>query len=379
MGRENLIILRQKIALFTEREIIHREDSCSLEEFPLDIWNKMGKEGFLGLNLPQKYGGGGYDHLSIVVAGEELVRRGCSLGLALSWLLHLGTANFLILSFGNERQLDEYLSHLANGRITVSLAYGEPTSGGNPKNLKTLARRQGESYILNGEKFYLTNGPIADLFIVFAITGEEGHKKRLTAFLVPKNTQGLSLTNSIDVKFLNPSPHCGLKMENCLVPRSSVLGKEGWAYEEMLKPWREYEDVYMMGPIIGGMERELVLLVNIMKNQEGALTDELTSGLGELQAILQALRVIAYEAAGMMDSSMHHPEFPGLLLSFRIIARQFQSLFNHVMLKSGIKENAELVQLTGGINSFLNIAKNLMFLKQKKLGKEAITDFYSNR
>ena len=222
MGRGDLITLRQKIANFAEREIIPRVDPPSQEKFPAQIWNKMGQEGFLGFNLPAKYGGGGYDHLAIVVTGEELVRHGCSLGLAFSWLLHLGTAYFLILRFGNERQLEEYLSQLAKGRITVSLAYGEPSSGGNPKNLKTFACRQGESYILNGEKFYLTNGPIANLYVVFAITGEEGHKKRLTAFLVPKNTPGLSLTNLIDVKHLNPSPHCGLKLANCMVPREAV-------------------------------------------------------------------------------------------------------------------------------------------------------------
>jgi len=357
--------LRAKIAGLIKNEAAGRSSASSRSSFPLEFWHSMGRTGLLGLSIPKEYGGGGGSHLSVVAVGEEFVRQGFSLGLALSWVVHLGIARFMLLGFGNENQLEKYLVKMAGGKETAAIAYGEP--GG----IRTWARREGDSYILNGEKNFITNGPLAGVYLVFAVTGQRDDRKRLTVFLVPQGTRGLVLTEPFDVNYLSPSPHCGLKLENCAVPCSCILGEEGRAHEDMNKPWREQEDTYMTGVILGGMDRQLTILAGLIRDSKVSdLSDEQARDLGQLQALFYTLRVIAYEAAGLLDCGKSYPEFPFLLASFRSLGLQFQTLYQDLLQKSGVEESPELAWLTGGIRALLNIAKNIMPAKQKKLGRE---------
>ncbi len=118
----------------------------------------------------------------------------------------------------------------------LCFAVSEPQTGAHPKYLKTTAKLLGDQYILNGQKTYLTNGPIADMFIVVAITGEVDSRKSFSAFLVPKDTTGLTIT-SMELPFLKPAPHGTLMLENSPVPAKNVLGKEGRAFQDMVEPF----------------------------------------------------------------------------------------------------------------------------------------------
>ena len=371
--KENLITIREQVAHFSEQNIACRGDLHTMDGFPFDIWHKMGQEKLLGLNLPEAYGGLGGNYLSTVVAGETLVRRGHNMGLALSWLVHLIVSRFLVMGFGNDEQKERYLRDLASGRITASLSASEKGIGAHPKQLKTSGNRQDDLFVLNGEKTYLTNGPIADLFIVLAITGVDADRNRFTSFIVPKETEGLSITRQIDFGFLQPSPHCEIKLNDCSVPVSNILGREGFAYEDMIGPFREKEETCLMGPTIGGMERQIELLLNLIRRQGVNSIDELKRDLGELRFFLDTLRIMAYEAGSMLDSGADHPEFVSLLLSFRNLSGHFQSLFKGIMSRPKVEEDSDLALITNDLVNTIGIAKYVAQIKQRKLGENMLS------
>ena len=371
--KKELISLQRKVAYFAGQYLSVRDDLHSMNEFPRDIWNKMGEENLLGMNLPVEYGGLGGNSLSMAVAGETLTRRGHNMGIVISWLIHHIVSRFLIMDFGNKIQHDMYLNSLARGKITASIAVSEPGRGAHPKHLKTSAHRQGDFYVLDGEKSYLTNGPIADLFIVVALTGDEGKQKRFTAFLVPKGTVGLFMTEPMKLDFFRPSPHGGIILSNCSIPESNILGEEGSAYKDMVKPFRDLEDTLMMGPLVGGIERQVELLLNLIGKQYIEPTDELKKDLGELQSIIHTLRIVAYEAASILDSPDQHPEFPSLLISFRNLSREFQSLFELLINKAEIEKDTNLYHITNDLIHGIDMAKNVALIKQKRIGEKLLS------
>lgn len=369
---KKLSILKEKVAIFSGQELACRQDLHSMDIFPLDIWRKMGRESLLGLSLPARYGGLGENYLAMTITGETLVARGHNMGLMLSWLTHLMVARFLILGFGNKSQRDEFLPKLAGGQITASIAASEPGAGAHPKHLKTTAFPQGDDYVLNGEKTYLTNGPIADLFVVFALTGDDGARKSFTAFLVPRDTAGLTVTNQMKVGFLRPSPHSGIKLKNCSVPASNILGKKDVAYEDMVKPFRELEDVLLMGPIVGGLTWQLEIVLDLVRKQCISLNHKLKEDLGQLQSLAHSLRILAYEAAAMLDSKRNHPEFISILLAFRPLFQDTQSFLTHFIAKWGIKGGIDLDHITDDLCRTIEIGKNVAKIKQRRLGEHLL-------
>lgn len=365
---EDLISLREKVSHFAGEHIAPRSDLYTCEEFPFDIWYKMAKETLLGLGIPAEYGGLGKNFLSIAVAGEAMTGCGHNMGLALSWLIHLLTARLFIFGYGNKAQRELYLPPMAKGEITTSLAISEPEYGAHPRYLKTRAEREGDYFVLNGEKTYLTNGSIANLYIVLAVTDTEGERKRFTAFLVPEDAPGLVRTGPIKLPFLQPSPHGGIILNNCSIPATNIIGREGSAYEDMALHFRQYEDVLLMGPIVGGMEAQTALLTQDIKAREITVTDEIRDGLGVLRMFLDTLRIMAYEGANILDSDTTHGELVSLTLSFREICTIFQEKITHILSGVSIAKGTPLSFLTNDLVSMLHIAKNVSAIKRKKLG-----------
>ncbi len=358
---------QQQIDLFVIKEAASSLNGT--DAFPVALWRKMGEAGLLGLGIPAAYGGSGGDWLSIQAAGEAFVSRSHNLGMALSWLIHLIVCRFAILGFGTNQQIEQWLPRLAAGKITPSLAISEPGTGAHPKYLRTSALREGEDWILTGEKSFLTNGPLAGLFVVLAVSATEGGKKQMTAFLVPRKTPGLSLTDPLRLDFLKPSPHCGIRLEACRISSDQVLGNIGDAFERISKPFRDLEDVMLMGPVAGGMQVQMAALPVLIAGQEIGPTDDLKTALGELQFRLDALRILAYEAASMLDSGCRHPEFPSLLLSFRSLAGQFQSRLAQVIEQAGIQPDAAWETLAKDLTMTLGVAGHVALIKQKRIGE----------
>ncbi len=200
-----------------------------MEQFPLDLWKRMGKAGLLGLYLPRAAGGGGggAGSAELVVAGEAFVRAGGNLGMASAWFGHSVVARFLVAGFGSKAQKTALLPELAAGRVTASVAISEPGAGAHPKHLAASAERQAGGFVLNGEKVYVTNGMFASVFVVVAITKMEEGRKRFSAFLVPRDSEGLTVEAMPPLDLLRPSQHVRLLLPDRRLERSAMLGKAG--------------------------------------------------------------------------------------------------------------------------------------------------------
>jgi acyl-CoA dehydrogenase len=223
------------------------------------------------------------------------------MGLALSWLYQQIIAINLISGFGTEKQKNQYLPQMANGQLTASFAVSEPKHGARPKLLTSTATLEDGRYKLNGEKTYLTNAPIAGLFIVIAITGEAMQQKKFSAFLVSANDEGITIKPRMKFDFLKPAPHGGIKLNDCRMPASSILGEKDTAYANIVIPFSDAENAVLMGAVTGGMGGELMDLImesdklNIHKDKS------LQSEVGALDSLLETMRAIAREAAQKLD------------------------------------------------------------------------------
>jgi alkylation response protein AidB-like acyl-CoA dehydrogenase len=368
---QELANLQAEACRFARENIACRRGLGSTSEFPWDIWKAMGGAGFLGLTIPQEYGGRSGGYLALAVAGEALVRHGGNLGLALSAAIHNIVARFLIFRLGNDDQRSRYLPAMASGKITGSLAISEPETGAHPKYLKTTATREGDFFILNGEKTYLTNGPIADFYVVIAVTGMQQGRKQLGAFLVPRDINGLTQTGPMPLDFLRPSPHGGIRLENAAVPVSNALVQDGQAYESIIKPFREIEDAALMGPMVGGMARQLELAIQLIKDKKSPPSDDLKTTVGGLRVIVHQAGILAYEAAAMLDNPPHS-EFLSLLLAGRDLSHRFQSTFAALIADAGVNPTAELESLTRDLTVTGNIARNVMLKKQARMGQDLL-------
>lgn len=364
----------EKASRFSREEIAPWVAQGNHDEFPLPLWRKMGEAGLMGIALPREYGGLGLGYLGITLAAEAVVAQGGSLGIGLSWMIHNVVARLVFASLGREEQKNRYLPGLAQGRITASISISEPDVGAHPKYLKTRADRRGDAYIVNGEKAYLTNGPFVDLYIVLAITGTDGgdEKKQFSAFIVPKDTTGVAVTAPMKLANFKPSPHCGIKLSNCEIPAENIIGAEGAAYPAVALAFREIEDVTLMGLVLGGINRQMFLLLEGMRRQGGVVGEGLAGELGRLQYLRDTLRLIACEAARILDGDEGHEGLLSLLLSFRELARQFQQGLEKPAATALLTENQEFLLLSSDLVRAVNLAKNVMTLKQIKQGYQAL-------
>ncbi|MEJ2717815.1 MAG: acyl-CoA dehydrogenase family protein [Deltaproteobacteria bacterium] len=370
---DKLSALQHEVALFAHKHIASRNDLSTMSEFPWDIWRLMGDAGLLGLALPEEYGGRGGGYLSLSAAGEALVLAGGNLGLALSLCIHHLVARFLILGFGNPRQREAFVPPMASGRMTGCLAASEPEVGAHPKYLKTSASLHDDFYELNGEKTYLTDGPIADFFVVIAVTGVEDGRNRLTAFLVSKETPGLSHTDPMELDYLRPAPHGGIKLEQARVPASHILGREGRAYEEMLRHFRDIEDAVLMGSLAGAMARQIELAARLIKREARSIDAGLAEVFGRLKFLLDQTRINAYEVTRMLDTGAHE-EFLSLLLASRDVIRRFQSVMQEIISDRGLTATPNLVRLTADMKLLIGVGKNVARRKQIKIGEDVLSE-----
>jgi alkylation response protein AidB-like acyl-CoA dehydrogenase len=366
-----LVPLEERVTQFARQQIAARGDLQALEGFPFDLWQEMGKEGLLGLLLPPYNEGFGAAHLPAVTATETLAAEGGNLGLAFAFLIHLLTSR-LIYDFGDAACVGSLLEQLATGAQTAALGISEPGLGAHPKNLQSSARREGDCYVLDGEKAYLSNGPIADLFIVLAVTSEEDKRKRFGAFLIPRTAAGLHLGAPMELGFLKPSQHCGLRLENCRVPATSSLGAGDTAYEAIAVPFREHEDVYLQALVCGGLRKQMDLLMGAIREAGGVGDTELAEKMGELDALIHALRLITYESAAVLDRGAASAELNKLSFAFRSMGRHTLQTAQQVIHKISLDAHAALQVITNDLSRTLSIAGSTIRLKQQKLGKRMI-------
>jgi len=271
---------------------------ATAERPPEELWRAFADAGLFGLGLPPAHGGAGGDFRVLAGVAEAMVAAGGNMGLVLSWLSHQLIAGMHIAGHGSPAQQAAWLPRLAAGEVTPCLAVSEPDAGAHPKHLKTRAERDGEDIVLNGRKAYLTNGPLAGLFLVLAISGEAERRKQFSVYLVPRDTPGLSLTEGVPVDFLKPSPHCGLALHGCRLRAASRLGPEGGAMAAISLPMRRAEDALFAATTAGALRHALRLLAG---DAEPAWADADTAELGRLAAAAEGLSALAGRAAALLD------------------------------------------------------------------------------
>ena len=366
--------ISETFSAFAEKHIAPMDKLHETDDFPIELWKKMGREGLLGLGISKKYNGTGGDALTISVACHALVKNGNNLGIALSWLLHQLSALYIIDAFGTDNQKNEYLPKLATGEMISCFAVSEPKTGAHPKHLKTVAEEHIDGFTLNGEKTYLTNGPIADLFIVVAVTGIDSGKKQYTAFLVPKSAKGLELTDPIKIPFFKPAPHGGIVMKDCSVPKDAILGNRDTIYDDLVLPFRDIEDALMMGAVTGALEKQLILLGDLLRENKIEPDEFLKMELGKLQTMLDTAKFIACESAKMVGSEKDFPEKTSLLLYFRNLAREYHVQIEIILKNAKIEKSGILEILTNDLAASAGIGSKVVKKKQMRLGEQFFKD-----
>lgn len=222
-------MMRKLVRCFAEKEIAPRvKQMDETDLFPRDIVTKMGRLGLMGIPLEKKWGGRGADFIAYIIAIQELSRVSAAVGVILS--VHTSVGTYPILYFGSERQKQHYLPKLAAGKYLGAFALTEAQAGSDAAAIRTTAAKEGDTYVLNGSKLFVTNGGEADTYITFAVTDPEQGTKGISAFIVEKDTPGLKIGKKEGKMGLHGSSTTEIIFEQARVPEANLLGTEGMGF-----------------------------------------------------------------------------------------------------------------------------------------------------
>ncbi|MFD0767672.1 acyl-CoA dehydrogenase AcdA [Bacillus sp. CGMCC 1.60114] len=223
-------MIRKMVRDFAKNEVAPTAAERDEEErFDRALFDQMAELGLTGIPWPEEYGGIGSDYLAYVIAVEELSRVCASTGVTLS--AHTSLAGWPIFKFGTEEQKQKYLRPMAEGKKIGAYGLTEPGSGSDAGGMKTTAKRDGDHYILNGSKIFITNGGIADIYVVFALTDPESKQRGTSAFIVESNTPGFSVGKKESKLGIRSSPTTEIIFEDCRIPAENLLGEEGQGFK----------------------------------------------------------------------------------------------------------------------------------------------------
>ncbi|TGE31942.1 acyl-CoA dehydrogenase [Desulfosporosinus sp. Sb-LF] len=227
---EDQLMMQKMVRDFVQEEVVPQAViTDETHEFPLKTIRKMGELGLMGIPLPEEYGGAGADFLSYILAIEEIA-KGCA-STAVILAVHTSVGSFPILYFGTDEQKKKYLPKLASGQFIGAFALTEANAGSDASSLQTTAVRQGDHYILNGTKRFITNAGYAEVYLVMASTDRSKGSHGVTSFLVDKDTPGFKIGKKEEKMGLNGSATCELIFEDAMVPAENILGGEGQGFK----------------------------------------------------------------------------------------------------------------------------------------------------
>ncbi|MGM1533883.1 acyl-CoA dehydrogenase AcdA [Bacillus cereus group sp. BceL215] len=223
-------MIRKMVRDFAKNEVAPTAAERDEEErFNRELFDQMAELGLTGIPWPEEYGGIGSDYLAYVIAIEELSRVCASTGVTLS--AHTSLAGWPIFKFGTEEQKQKFLRPMAEGKKIGAYGLTEPGSGSDAGGMKTIAKRDGDHYILNGSKIFITNGGIADIYVVFALTDPESKQRGTSAFIVESDTPGFSVGKKESKLGIRSSPTTEIMFEDCRIPVENLLGEEGQGFK----------------------------------------------------------------------------------------------------------------------------------------------------
>ena len=248
---ETYDMLREQVNRFAAEEIAPRAEQIDADnEFPNELWRKFGDMGLLGITVPEEFGGSGLGYIEHVIAMEEISRASASVGL--SYGAHSNLCVNQIARNGNQAQKEKYLPKLCSGEHIGALAMSEPNAGSDVVSMKIRADKKGDKYVLNGNKMWITNGPDANTYVIYAKTDVNAGSKGITAFIVERDFPGFSRHQKLDKLGMRGSNTCELVFEDCEVPEENVLGEVGRGVA-VLMSGLDYERVVLSGGPLGIM------------------------------------------------------------------------------------------------------------------------------
>ena len=301
---ESIDMLRETVRDFAAAEIAPRAADIDRDNaFPVDLWKKFGDLGVLGITVEEEYGGAGMGYLAHVVAMEEISRASASVGL--SYGAHSNLCVNQVRRNGSEEQKRRYLPGLISGDAVGALAMSEPGSGSDVVSMRLRAQKRGERYVLNGNKMWITNGPDADVLVVYAKTDPEAGSRGITAFIVEKGFAGFSTAQKLDKLGMRGSNTCELIFEDCEVPAENVLGAVGGGVA-VLMSGLDFERVVLSGGPLGIMQACMDVVVPYVHEREqfGRPIGEfqlMQGKLADMYTTLNASRAYVYAVASACD------------------------------------------------------------------------------
>lgn len=301
---DELNMLREQVNAFARDEIAPRAAEIDEKnEFPNDLWQKFGDMGLLGITVSEEDGGSGMGYLAHCIALEEISRASASVGL--SYGAHSNLCVNQLKINASPEQKAKYLPKLMSGEHVGALAMSEPGAGSDVVSMKLRARKDGDKYILNGNKMWITNGPDADVLVVYAKTDPEAGSKGITAFIIEKGMPGFSTAQKLDKLGMRGSNTCELVFQDCEVPEENVLGEVGRGVR-VLMSGLDYERTVLAAGPIGIMQAALDIVVPYIheRKQFGQSIGEfqLVQGkVADMYTTLNACRAYLYAVAAGCD------------------------------------------------------------------------------
>ncbi len=301
---EEIDMLRDAVYQMCRDELAPRAEQIDLDnDFPADMWKKFGDLGLLGITVEEEYGGSGMGYLAHCVALEEISRASASVGL--SYGAHSNLCVNQIRKNGNEEQKQKYLPRLCSGEHVGALAMSEPGAGSDVVGMKLKAEKKGDRYILNGNKMWITNGPDADTYVIYAKTDPDGGPRGITAFIVERGFPGFSQAQKLDKLGMRGSNTCELVFEDCEVPEENILGAEGKGVN-VLMSGLDYERTVLSGGPVGIMQAALDVVVPYIhdRKQFGQSIGEfqlMQGKVADMYADMNASRAYLYAVGAALD------------------------------------------------------------------------------
>lgn len=300
-------MIRKMVRDFAKNEVAPTAAERDEEErFDREIFDKMAELGLTGIPWPEEYGGIGSDYLAYCIAVEELSRVCASTGVTLS--AHTSLAGWPVYKFGTEEQKQKYLKPMAQGEKIGAYGLTEPGSGSDAGGMKTTARLEGDHYVLNGSKIFITNGGVADIYIVFALTDPEKRHKGVSAFIIEKDFKGFSVGKKEKKLGIRSSPTTEIIFEDCMVPKENLLGQEGEGFKiamMTLDGGRNGIAAQAVGIAQGALDAAIEYAKE--RHQFGkpiAANQGISFKLADMATSVEAARLLTYQAAWLESQGL---------------------------------------------------------------------------
>ncbi|MUK89620.1 acyl-CoA dehydrogenase [Ornithinibacillus sp. L9] len=298
-------MMRKMVRDFAQNEVAKEIPRMEAEDrFPTEIIKKMGELGLMGIPISEEYGGAGMDYSSYIIAIHELAKVSATLGVILS--VHTSVGTNPILYFGTEEQKKHYLPKLATGEYLGAFALTESNAGSDAKSMKTTAKKDGDHYILNGSKIFITNGGYADTYVTFARTGKNPND--ISAFIIEKDTPGFVIGKKEKKMGLHGSSTVQINFDQCKVPKEQLLGKEGDGFRIAMANLNVGR-IGIAAQSLGIAEAALEAAASYAKEREQfgkpiAHNQGISFKLADMATEVEAAKLLVYQSASMVQRNI---------------------------------------------------------------------------